>query len=48
MTDLHEFITQKMQMSHIYQPVMLKALLLKGGEATVDEIVSGISAYGSK
>ena len=29
---LREFITQKMVMSHIYQPVMLRTLIGKGGE----------------
>ena len=35
---LREFICNKMQMQHIYQPVMLKALLLNRGRASVRHI----------
>ena len=35
---LEEFIDEKMSMSHIYQPAMLKVLLENGGEASVEEI----------
>ena len=38
--DLEDFIRNKMKMSHIYQPVMLKVLLESGGEATVDNRLS--------
>lgn len=31
-TDLRHFISKKMRMAHIYQPVMIKALLENGGE----------------
>jgi hypothetical protein len=31
---LFDFIDKKMRMSHIYQPVMLMALLSKGASAT--------------
>ena len=31
---LHEFIAEKMRMSHIYQPVMLRVLLENGGRAS--------------
>ena len=34
-----------MRMSHIYQPVMIKALLENGGEATTDEIAKALLAY---
>jgi ATP adenylyltransferase len=44
-TDLHHFITKKMRMSHIYQPVMIKALLENGGEATTEEIATSLLAY---
>ena len=44
-TDLKHFISTKMRMSHIYQPVMIKALLQSGGEATTDEIATALLAY---
>ena len=44
-TDLHHFISQKMRMAHIYQPVMIKALLENGGEATTEEIATSLLAY---
>ena len=36
--NLEDFIAEKMSMSHIYQPAMLKVLLENGGEASVEEI----------
>ena len=44
-TDLMHFISKQMRMSHIYQPVMIKALLENGGEATTDEIAKALLAY---
>ena len=44
-TNLHHFITKKMRMSHIYQPVMIKTLLQSGGEATTEEIATSLLAY---
>ena len=35
-SDLETFIRQKMRMSHIYQPVMLRVLLAQGGQATIE------------
>ena len=35
---LKDFIAEKMNMSHIYQPAMIKVLLENGGEASVEEI----------
>ena len=35
---LRKFITEDMQMQHIYQPVMLIELLKNGGQATEEEI----------
>lgn len=35
---LHIFLTEKMRMSHIYQPLMIKTLLEGGGSATAEEI----------
>ena len=39
---LLEFVERDMQMSHIYQPVMLVALLQRNGRATVGEIAEAI------
>ena len=44
-TDLMHFISKKMRMSHIYQPVMIKALLENGGEATTEEIATSLLSY---
>ena len=44
-TDLEYFIKQKMRMSHIYQPVMIKTLLHNGGQATTEEIAQALLAY---
>ena len=35
---LSEFISQKMQMQHVYQPIMLMELLKHGGQATEEQI----------
>lgn len=43
--NLKEFITRKMRMSHIYQPVMIKALLLSNGKASKTEIAEEILRY---
>jgi diadenosine tetraphosphate (Ap4A) HIT family hydrolase len=42
---LRDFIQNRMRMSHIYQPVMIKALLQSGGEATTEEIATSLLAY---
>src|SRR5690349_11508385 len=39
---LRDFITRTMQMSHIYQPVMLRTLLDRGGHASREEIARAI------
>ena len=44
-TDLMHFISKQMRMSHIYQPVMIKALLENGGQATTQEIATSLLAY---
>ena len=44
-TDLMHFISKQMRMSHIYQPVMIKALLENGGQATTQEIAKSLLAY---
>jgi len=43
--DLEEFISQKMRMSHIYQPVMLLALLEHRGVCHQQDIASSILSY---
>ena len=44
-SDLHEYITNQMKMSHIYQPVILKVLLENNGEASVEQIASALLSY---
>jgi hypothetical protein len=44
-TDLKEFLESQMRMSHIYQPVMIKHLLEKGGISTDLEIAKEIAQY---
>ena len=36
--DLKDFLTNRMRMSHIYQPVMLMTLLKNGGVASVESL----------
>jgi diadenosine tetraphosphate (Ap4A) HIT family hydrolase len=36
--DLKDFLTQKMRMSHIYQPLLIKTLLESGGLATIRQL----------
>jgi ATP adenylyltransferase len=38
--DLEDFILNRMRMSHIYQPVMIKTLLQMGGKASVADIAN--------
>ncbi|MDP6643050.1 MAG: HIT domain-containing protein [Rhodospirillales bacterium] len=42
---LSDFISNKMQMSHFYQPVMLMELVRNGGEASVQEIAKAILGH---
>jgi ATP adenylyltransferase len=42
---LEEYISKRMRMSHIYQPVMLKALIEKGGEATIEDVAKALLSY---
>ena len=44
--DLHDYITNRMKMSHIYQPVMLKVLLENNGAASIKQIASALLSYG--
>jgi diadenosine tetraphosphate (Ap4A) HIT family hydrolase/5-methylcytosine-specific restriction endonuclease McrA len=41
---LLQFIRDDMRMSHVYQPVMLRTLLEKGGAASVDEVAAALLA----
>jgi ATP adenylyltransferase len=41
---LRDFIQNRMRMSHIYQPVMIKALLENDGQATTEEIAKALQA----
>ena len=45
MKDLFDFIENRMRMSHIYQPVMIKALLEADGEASKTEIAEIILSH---
>lgn len=42
---LREFILHRMQMQHVYQPVMIKTLLQHGGRATLRDIAAAFLAY---
>lgn len=42
--ELKSFITQKMRMSHVYQPVVIRELLLGKGHASSREIASKLAA----
>lgn len=44
-TDLEDFILNRMRMSHIYQPVMIKTLLQMGGQASVEDIAKSLLTY---
>lgn len=44
-SDLETFIQQKMRMSHIYQPVMLRVLLAQGGQAAIEDIAKALLGY---
>ena len=38
LTELLEFIESKMSMSHVYQPVLIRALVDAGGTATIRQL----------
>ncbi len=44
-TDLSDFIRNRMQMQHIYQPVMLMEMLTRGGSASVPDIAAALLSY---
>jgi ATP adenylyltransferase len=41
---LRDFIQKQMRMSHIYQPVMIRELLERGGEANIRDIAAAFLA----
>lgn len=43
--DLEDYLKNKMQMSHVYQPVMLKVLLKNDSEASLENIASALLSY---
>ena len=43
--ELDDFIRNRMKMSHIYQPVMLRALLRNGGTASVTDVAKELLAH---
>ena len=43
-TRLRDFIATAMQMSHVYQPVMLRTLIDNGGKASVSEVAKALLA----
>ena len=42
---LQAFLTSQMRMSHLYQPLMLRTLIEKGGYASLRDIASGFLAH---
>jgi hypothetical protein len=42
---LQTFIREQMRMSHVYQPVMLQALLQKGGAASTEDVAKALLGY---
>src|SRR5688572_22654182 len=42
---LADFLTQRMRMAHIYQPLMLKVLIEKGGWASIRDIASAFLSH---
>jgi ATP adenylyltransferase len=44
-SELLDFLTDKMRLSHIYQPVMIKSLLSKNGELTDKDIAAELLKY---
>jgi hypothetical protein len=43
--DLLEFLDKRMSMTDVYQPVVIKELLLHGGRRTKAELASALAAY---
>ena len=43
-TTLRDFIRTTMRMSHVYQPVMIRELLTRGGKASIRDIAAAFLA----
>ncbi len=43
--ELKKFISENMRMSHIYQPVMIKSLLINNGKLTDFQIAENLLKY---
>jgi len=39
---LHQFISKKMRMSHIYQPAMILQLLVDGGRSSINSVAKSL------
>lgn len=42
---LEAFIREKMRMSHVYQPIMLRVLLENGGTASTEDVAKALLSY---
>lgn len=42
---LYEYISSRMRMSHVYQPVMIRELLVRNGQASVEDIARALLSY---
>lgn len=42
--DLEDFLTRRMRMSHVYQPLLVRLLIEAGGSATVRQLARGLAA----
>lgn len=38
--ELHDFLTSKMKLNHVYQPLLIKTLLEIGGTATIRQLAT--------
>ena len=43
--NLKNYILNEMRMKHIYQPAMLKEILINGGQANVNQIARNLLSY---
>ena len=43
--ELRDFVENKMQMSHVYQPLLIRLLVDAGGQATVRQLAKEFSAF---
>ena len=42
--ELEHFISEKMSLSHVYQPVAIQTLLTSNGTATMQDVAAGVSS----